>query len=610
MVRKAFNQQEPRRNLGLENAEGPLEQWLPWSREPRRAAEGLPQWEESMSAIPKDMTPVYKSTIAKGTGARRWQTAAYVDLMPPCNHACPAGENIQAWLSLAQAGHHQEAWRKYMEENPLPGTHGRACYHPCEDACNRQFLDAPVAIHSLDRFLGDLALEHGWTMPAGPPSGKRVLVVGAGPAGLSCAYHLRRMGHEVEIRDANPKPGGMMHYGIPAYRLPRPGLEQEIARIEGMGVQFVANYRVTDVLADQAAGRFDAVFLAMGAQVANHLEIPAMDGGKMIDAISLLEQIEKGRAPALGRVVGIVGGGNTAMDAARIAKRLGAEEAVLIFRFDKKHMEAHPYEAMEAFAEGVKIKWLSTVKQFGEDELLVERMEMLPDGSGCIGTGKLERLKTDSLVLAVGQHSDVGFLKTVPGVRIGQGAVVEVDGQLQTGHSGLFAGGDMIGGARTMTAAVGHGKKAARNIDAWLRGETYEKTPAHPLVGFELLNLPMYFDADRREQRATKVAERRGFQEIFAGLSEAEARFEASRCLSCGNCFECDNCYAACPEQAIVKLGKGRFYRVDDSLCTGCAVCYEQCPCHAIEMVPDHAVGTDAGLVDELVVPAAFKVRP
>jgi NADPH-dependent glutamate synthase beta subunit-like oxidoreductase len=553
------------------------------------------------------MTPAYTSTIAKGTGARRWQTAAYVDLLPPCNHACPAGENIQAWLALAQDGRYREAWQKYMEENPLPGTHGRACYHPCESACNRQFLDTPVAIHSLDRFLGDLALEQGWSVPVGPPTGKRVLVVGAGPAGLSCAYHLRRLGHEVEIRDANPQPGGMMHYGIPAYRLPRAGLEREIARIEAMGVKIVCNQRVTDVLAEQAIGKFDAVFLGIGAQLANHLEIPAMDGGKMIDAISLLEHVEKGRAPALGRVVGIVGGGNTAVDAARIAKRLGAEEAVLIFRFDRKHMEAHPHEALEAFAEGVKIRWLSTVKHFGEGEVLVELMEMLPDGSGCVGTGKVERLKTDSLVLAVGQHADVDFLKTVNGLRIVQEGGVEVDARMQTGHEGFFAGGDMVGGARTMTAAVGHGKRAARNIDAWLRGRTYQKSPPHPIVGFELLNLPLYLEAQRRHQRATQVPERRGFEEILAGLSEKEARFEAGRCLSCGNCFECDTCYAACPEQAIVKLGKGRFYRVDDSLCTGCAVCFEQCPCHAIEMVPERGLNAVPG---ETAVPAAFKVRP
>ena len=217
-----------------------------------------------MTLIPKDMTPVYKATIAKGTSASRWQKAAYVDHLPPCNSGCPAGLNIQAWLALAQAGKWEDAWRKYMEENPLPGTHGRACYHPCESACNRQFLDQSVAIHSIDRFLGDLALEKGWSIQPGAATGKRVLVVGAGPAGLSCAYHLRRLGHDVEIRDGSEEPGGMMRYGMPAYRLPRAGLAKEIARIEAMGVKFVHNHRVTDVLAEKEQGRFDAVFLGIG----------------------------------------------------------------------------------------------------------------------------------------------------------------------------------------------------------------------------------------------------------------------------------------------------------------------------------------------------------
>ena len=562
-----------------------------------------------MTLTPKDMTPGYKATIAKGTNAVRWQRAAYVDLLPPCNNACPAGLNIQAWLSLAQAGEYENAWLKYMEENPLPAIHGRACYHPCESACNRQQLDEPVAIHSLDRFLGDLALENGWTIPVGAKTGKRVLVVGAGPAGLSCAYHLRRLGHEVEIRDSNEEPGGMMRYGIPSYRLPRDRVGMEIARIEAMGVKIPRNHRVTDVLAEKTQGNFDAVFLAIGTQVANHLNVPAMDGGKMIDAISLLEQVEEGRAPKLGRVVGIVGGGNTAMDAARTAKRLGAEEAVLIFRFDKDHMEAHPYEAMEAFAEGVKIKWLSTVKQLGQDNVLVERMAMSPDGKGCVGTGQFETLKADSLVLAVGQHSDVEFLKTVPGIRIGRGDVIEVDTSMGTGHSGIFAGGDLIGGARTMTTAVGHGKKAARNIDAFLRAETYTKPAKHPIVHFEALNLPVFLDAPRQEAPEVPVAERSGFQEIARGLAEPEARYEASRCLSCGNCFECDNCFAACPEQAIVKLGKGKGYRVDYDQCSGCAVCFEQCPCHAIEMTPEPAGTTKTGLIGEPTMPANFKVR-
>ena len=559
-----------------------------------------------MSLIPKDLTPVYKATIAKGANARRWQRPVYVDLLPPCNHACPAGENIQAWLDLAQAGRYEEAWRKYMEENPLPGTHGRACYHPCESACNRQFLDQPVSIHSLDRFLGDLATAKGWQMRAAAATGKRVLVVGAGPAGLSCAYQLRRIGHDVEIRDAGDQPGGMMHYGIPAYRLPREGLMKEIDRILAMGVTIVRNYRVNDVLAEMDAGRFDAVFLAIGAQIGNHLDIPSMDGAKMIHALELLEQVEQGRPPRLGRVVGIVGAGNTAVDAARVARRLGAEEAVLIYRSDPKHMRAHPEEAAEAFAEGVKVRWMSTVKQFGNDELMVEEMQMLPDGAGTIGTGRYERLKADALVLAVGEHSDVEFLKTLPGIRIGRGGTVDVDSAMQVGHPGIFAGGDMIGGARTMTAAVGHGKKAARNIDAWLRGTTFQKPPAHPIVHFESLNLPVFLDADRREQAQIPVGRRKGFEEVVAGLAEPEARYEASRCLSCGNCFECDNCYASCPEQAIVKLGKGRFYRYDYDLCTGCAVCFEQCPCHAIEMLPEPASESAGGAA----MPAKFKVRP
>ncbi|MBV8439412.1 MAG: NAD(P)-binding protein [Hyphomicrobiales bacterium] len=562
-----------------------------------------------MSSIPQDMTPVYKATIAKGTSAARWQRPIYVDHLPPCNNACPAGENIQAWLALAQAGQYEQAWRKYMEENPLPAIHGRACYHPCESACNRQFLDESVAIHSIDRFLGDLAIERGWTIAPGEPTGKRVLVIGAGPAGLSCAYHLRRLGHAVEIHDAGEDPGGMMRYGIPAYRLPRDRVAKEIARIEAMGVKIVSGHRVEDVLAEKERGGFDAVFVAVGAQIANHLGVPAMDGAKMIDALSMLEEVDKGRRPALGRVVGVIGGGNVAMDAARTAKRLGAEEAVLIFRFDEPHMEAYQAEAKEAFAEGVKIKWLATVKQFDRDDVMVERMEMTPDGKGCVGTGKFERMKADSLVLAVGQHSDVGFLHNIPGLVIGRGDVVVVDGSMSAGHPGVFAGGDLVGGARTMTTAVGHGKKAARSVDAFLRGETHAEPPKHSVIHFEALNLPIYLDAARQEAAEVPVAERKGFAEISEGLTHAEARYEAGRCLSCGNCFECDNCYAACPEQAIIRLGPGRRYRVDYDLCSGCAVCFEQCPCHAIEMVPEPAAQIAAGLMGEPTSPSRFKVR-
>ncbi|HTX96350.1 MAG TPA: NAD(P)-binding protein [Mycobacterium sp.] len=557
-----------------------------------------------------DMTHVLQETTRKGVGSQRWQRPVYVDLLPPCNHACPAGENIQAWLAEAQAGQYEKAWQTLVDDNPLPSTHGRACYHPCETSCNRGSLDAPVAIHAVERFLGDLAADKGWRVPVARPSGKKVLVVGAGPGGLACAYHLARMGHRAEIRDSAEEPGGMMVSGIPAYRLPRAPLRTEINRITAMaGIALQCGQRVDDVVAEKQKGGFDAVFVAVGAQEANHLNIPAMDGKKIIDAVTLLGQVQEGRAPKLGRAVAVIGGGNTAVDAARTARRLGAQDALLVYRSDVAHMRAQPAEASEAFAEGVKIKWLSTVGQFGADGIVIEKLEMGPDGS-VTPTGETERIGADSVVLAVGQHSDLSLLCGAPGVKITPDDVVEVNEVLMTGHPGIFAGGDCIGGARTMTVAVGHGKLAARAIDAWMRGETYRHPISHPLVTFDMLHLLSYLDAPRSQQEEVPVAQRTGFGEIVAGLEEPQARYEAQRCLSCGNCFECDNCYAACPEQAITRLGRGNGYSVDTNLCTGCATCFEQCPCHAIEMVPEpQGQSLPIGNLDEPLAPSSFAVR-
>ncbi len=564
-----------------------------------------------MSLKLTDMSQVLQITTREGVGSQRWQRPTYVDFLPPCNHACPAGENIQAWLSHAQAGDYERAWQTLVENNPLPATHGRACYHPCEGSCNRGHLDDAVAIHAVERFLGDLASEKGWQVPVKPPTGKKVLVVGAGPGGLSCAYHLARLGHAVEIRDANPDPGGMMAYGIPEYRLPRTDLQKEIKRILAMpGVTLVSGVRVDDVAAEQQKGGFDAVFVAVGAQQANHIDIPATDGQKLVDAVSVLGETKEGQKPLLGRVVAIVGGGNVAMDAARTAKRLGAEEAVLVFRYDQAHLEALPGEAREAFAEGVKVKWLSTVEQFGADGIVIEQMQMNPDGS-VTPTGKTERLAADSVVLAVGQHSDLSLLQGATGVSFSHQGTVVVDDRMMTGHPGIFAGGDVIGGARTMTTAVGHGKRAARNIDAWLGGETYRKPASNELVSFDMLHIPGYLAAPRSAQQEVPAGQRAGFGEVMAGLDEPSARYEAQRCLSCGNCFECDNCYAACPEQAISRRGRGLGYAIDLELCSGCAACFEQCPCHAIQMIPEPSgQPLPVGSLGEPLAPSRFKVRP
>jgi len=534
-----------------------------------------------------DLTPRIDLVAEPGTGPLRERRPVYVDLLPPCNQACPAGENIQAWLAHARAGRYREAWLELVADNPLPAVHGRVCYHPCETSCNRGELDSAVSIHGLERFLGDLASEQGWQIPVGPSSGKRVLIVGAGPSGLAAAYHLARKGHSVEVRDAGPLPGGMMHFGIPAYRLPRAELMKEVARIEAMGVRIVLEHRVEDLLAEREAGRFDAVFVAIGAGVGKHVDIPARDAARVLDAVSLLHRATTGEAPQLGRRVVVYGGGNTAMDAARTARRLGAEETLVIYRRDRAHMPARAFEADEAIDEGIRIQWLTTIKEIAGPELTVERMELDAQGRPR-PTGQLETLEADAVVLALGQETDSRFLLQVPGIELVEDGAIVVGPDMMTGHPGVFAGGDTIRGERTVTVSVGHGKRAARYIDAYLRGARFQPPAKHAIASFAGLHLPIYSDAEPRQQAQLPAAERvHGFAEVVAGLTAEETLYEAQRCLSCGNCFECDQCYAACPEQAIEKLGPGRRYRFLYDRCTGCAVCYESCPCQAIGMVPE-----------------------
>ncbi|MBO0738613.1 MAG: NAD(P)-binding protein [Alphaproteobacteria bacterium] len=548
--------------------------------------------------------------MAAGTSATRRQLPRWVDHLPPCNAGCPAGENIQAWLDLAQAGKYRLAWETLVRDNPMPAVHGRVCYHPCETSCNRVQLDTAVSIHAVERFLGDRAAAEGWPYPVeAEPSGKRVLVIGGGPSGLSAAYHLARLGHIVEIHEAGPLPGGMMHFGIPAYRLPRSDLLREIARIEAMGVKIVTNHKVEDVLVEMTAGGFDAVFIAIGAGIGKHVDIPARDAVRVLDAVSLLHNVTIGELPRLGRRVIVYGGGNTAMDAARTVKRLGVEESLIVYRRDRAHMPAHAFEADEAVEEGVKIKWLTTIKEIVGPELTVERMELDADGRPQ-PTGQLEALTADAIVLALGQETDSGFLRKVPGIEFTTNGAVKVGPDMMTGHPGIFAGGDMVPGEQSVTISVGHGKRGARHIDAWLQGVGYERPEKHPPVTFDMLDLPVFLEAARSTEPRRPVAARTTFDEVVRGLNEPEARFEAGRCLSCGNCFECDNCFAACPEQAILRLGRGRGYRVEPDFCTGCGICFEQCPCHAIEMqTAPMPAGAPLGPTDEPLAPHRFRLR-
>jgi 2-oxoacid:acceptor oxidoreductase delta subunit (pyruvate/2-ketoisovalerate family) len=527
------------------------------------------------------------SSLANHTGNWRTMRPIYVDHLPPCNQACPAGENIQGWLYEAEEGKYEQAWRKIMEDNPFPAIHGRVCYHPCESACNRGQLDEAVSIHAVERFLGDYAIDQGWQMEPGVASGKQVLVVGAGPSGLSAAYHLARLGHAVTIYEAGPKPGGMMRFGIPQYRLPRNILDAEIARIVAMGVSIQLNRKVENLETTIKEGGFDAVFLAIGAHLSKRVDIPGRDAGRMVDALGFLKGMDEGSATKIGRRVVVYGGGNTAIDAARTAQRLGAEETILIYRRDRGHMPAHDFEVEEALEEGVLTRWLKMIREVDDTTLTVEEMTLDEQGRPQ-PTGRFETLEADTLILAIGQEVDTGFLQDVPGLEISSDGVIQVNGSMMTGRLGVFAGGDMVPAERTVTVATGHGKKAARHIDAYLRGCDYKKTAPNTVASYDRLNTWYYTDADQSRQPYLDLARRRAsFDEVVGGLDKDTALLEARRCLSCGNCFECDTCYGVCPDNAIIKLGPGQRYEVNYDYCKGCGLCAEECPCGAIDMVKE-----------------------
>lgn len=537
-----------------------------------------------MNKIKHDMSQPVDLIKNQTTGFVRSAHPVYVDLLPPCNDACPAGENIQAWLAHAQAGEYESAWKEIVKNNPFPAIHGRVCYHPCETACNRGCLDSSVSIHAVERFLGDEAIKNNWQFPKPTRlTGKRIMVIGAGPSGLSAAYHLAKLGHEVEIFEAGPVCGGMLHFGIPAYRLPRDILQKEVDRLANLGVKIHLNHKVEDLLAEKEQGKFDVAYLAIGAQAGSHIDIPARDSAQILDAVDLLKRTGTGEKPLLGRRVVVYGGGNTAMDSARTAKRLGAEDAMIVYRRDQAHMPAYQDEVEEALSEGVKIKWLSTIKEIAGQTITIEKVDIDENGK-LHPTGEHETLEADSVVLAVGQSTETEFLKTIEGLEFNKDGTLIVNANMQTGRSDIFAGGDMTPADRTVTIAVGHGKHAARHIDAWLNNKQYRHGGRHNVIGYDKMNLPIYSDALITKQTELPIEERVGFEEVAQGLTQAQATYEAKKCLSCGNCYECDNCYAACPEGAISKLGVGLGYEVDLNLCTGCTACYEQCPCHAIEM--------------------------
>ena len=527
------------------------------------------------------------TSLANHTGSWRTLRPVNVFKLPPCNKQCPAGENIQQWLYYAAEGDYEQAWRVLTENNPLPACMGRVCYHTCEGKCNRGFLDESVGINSVERFLGDYALSHklAFKKPA-RETGKRVLIIGSGPAGLSAAYHLRRFGHTVHIVEMAQKAGGMMRYGIPVYRLPREILDAEIQRILDMGVTIEYGRKVEDVLAEKEKGKYDAVIMGMGASLSTNVDIPSGDTTHILTALNVLEKISNDGDIQIGRKVAVYGGGNTAVDVARSLRRLGAEP-IIVYRRNRDKMPANEEEMDGAIEEGIQVKWLTTIQQAQGEKLKIEKMALDEKGYPQ-PTGEYEEMDADSVVLAIGQNVDLSVLKTIPGLELQKDAVTVNTTTFETTVPGIFAAGDMVPGDRTVTAAIGMGKHAARGVNGYLNGRPYVKPEKHEDARFEDMHPYYYTDAPKKVRPQLELARRTStFDEVQHGLTEENAVFEARRCLSCGNCMECDNCYGVCPDNAIIKLGPGKHYEFNYTYCKGCGVCAQECPCGHIKMVPE-----------------------
>ncbi|MDR3155547.1 MAG: FAD-dependent oxidoreductase [Holosporaceae bacterium] len=525
------------------------------------------------------------TSLRNKTGSWRTMCPHYVNLMPPCNAVCPAGENVQQWLSFAQKGHFRQAWNVIVQNNPFPAIMGRICYHTCEKVCNRLHLDEAVNINLLERAIGDIAISHGWKFESViPATGKKVLIVGSGPSGLAASYFLRKLGHEVEIKEAHALVGGMMRYGVPRFRLPDSIIDAEIRRITDLGVKISCNSRVGNLKSEM--NKFDAIYLSIGASKPTKPDVEVRPGSTIIDAVDLFKRLTNEQSHSsveLGKRVAVYGGGNTAIDAARMALRLGAEKVNIIYRRTLNSMPAHEMEIHEALSEGIKILCLRTIKSVDHKEILMEKMNYDEESGILTKSGEEETVTADSVIFAIGQFVDDSIIKNIDGIAMADGGIIGVNECMMTGARGIFAGGDAISAKRTATIAIAHGKKSAHYIDAYLSGKEVEQKQKPDIVNFKKLNTNYYPKIPRINLLpAASIS----LEERTVALTEKEIIVESSRCLSCGNCFHCYNCYGYCPENAIKKLPDGSL-EVDLNYCKGCGICAVECPCGAIKMMQE-----------------------
>jgi len=563
----------------------------------------------------------HTSTRENPTGSWKYIRPSYRDRVAPCNEGCPVGIDIEAYMDLIREDRMAEALDLLLRENPMPSVTGRVCYHPCENACNRRSFDGAVSIHAVERHLGDLALELPLPRPPAHRVDQSVAVVGSGPGGLACAYHLARLGYSVTVFEAAEEPGGILRLGIPDYRLPPRILSAEIKRIEAVGVEIRCRTRVGKDVPWEALDVYDAVFVALGVHRSRPLGVSGDDDPGVRAGLAFLREVKFGGRPDLGKRVVVVGGGNTAMDCARTALRLGAK-ATVVYRRTRAEMPAIDEEVAEAEREGVAFRFLEAPvgvsraegRMLGLDCIRMRLGEV--DASGRRRPVPVEGseflLPADTVLSAIGEAPEFdGF----PGDVTHDDWSIATDGLGGTSLRGWFAGGDIIEGPHTVAHALGAGKRAAVGIDRYLRGERHEavKTPpeaelrlgrlgnvsmtrwrgddpvarhnaTNDVVPFEDLNLEHFAPAPRHPDRETDPAGSLGFVEVNRGLTRQAARAEARRCFNCGVCNRCELCLIFCPDVAISRSADGTGFDIAYEYCKGCGICNAECPRGAMMM--------------------------
>jgi NADPH-dependent glutamate synthase beta subunit-like oxidoreductase len=543
------------------------------------------------------------------TGAWRAQRPFYEDKTPPCSAACPAGNDIVAFIQKITQGDFEGAWNLIKEENPFPGICGRVCFHPCESKCNRGEYDEPIAIHALERFVSDFASNLNKKIEKVPEVRKeKIAIIGSGPAGMSCAYHLARLHYDVTVFESSSLAGGMLRIGIPSYRLSKDVLDREISNIEALGVEIRKGISFDEDLKLDALKDYQAIFIATGAHRSRGLHIPGEKGRGVFRGLDVLRNINLGKGVKLGDKIAVIGGGNTALDVARSVIRLG-KKATILYRRSKEEMPAFEDEIVEAIEEGVKIRYLVNPiriqQKDGMKRLECLRMELgEKDESGRRRPVPIPNsnlfIDEDSVIIAAGEEIEVSILPK--GMEEREGIVLtQRDGN--TGIRGIFAGGDLTSNQRTVAHAIGSGKKAALAIDCYLEGKDSEEAirqiligegpsisifrhlhpeerPVNPhVVTFEELNTD-YFEPSKRPTESKDLVKKRikGFGEVTSTFTEDIALEEAERCFSCGTCNECENCYVFCPDASIIKTEEILSRQVDYDFCKGCGICFSECP--------------------------------